>query len=736
MPKVSIFKNIADIYNPENVELQQYLEWTRDGKWKELVNKCRSILDKEERNAFKDTMPTTCLSGVFSKRSNDGLVTHSGYINIDLDHVENIEVIKRKLENDKHVYSVFKSVSGDGLRVLFSIEPMKHQLAFKSICQYIFEEYGEVCDPNNFISKPFLVSHDTELFFNFEEVVVFKKYIKETPIKNIPEYIHTANDFDSVVKQIVGRGVNICDNYNDWLRVGMAIADHFGIEGEYYFHEISRMSSKYRQAACSKQYSYCVRARGLEKARISTVYYLAKESGIKISTEQTKAIIRTTRNGKKAGLKPSQIIDNLKKHSSIEGADELVKNVFDSDEKYVEEDEQSILPQTEMFIENSYNLKMNEVTGYLEQNGVQLSPADLNSIFISAKKMVPKLDYQLLIRLLKSDFIETYNPFYKFFDSDGIPTELPAIPVKGQNDKFESPLIDNLARTIKNNNPAYTRTFLRKWIVSIISAMHKVHSPLLFCLLGAQNSGKTEWFRRLLPKELQMYYAESKLDKEKDDELLMTENILVMDDELGGKTKQDTLKLNNITSKQWFSLRRPYGDHNEKILRLAVLCGTSNYLGVLTDPTGNRRIIPIDVIDIDKELYNSIDKKDLFTEAYNLYRSGFDWRITKDDIPYLNEDQVKYETVVKEREIIQRYFAPNDVERMTSTDILIELDDLTRQKLNLNTIGRELTKLGFERKTTRIGNSTPKMWCVERINRGGSFGDFGQPKQGDLAAPF
>ena len=102
----------------------------------------------------------------------------------------------------------------------------------------------------------------------------------------------------------------------------------------------------------------------------------------------------------------------------------------------------------------------------------------------------------------------------------------------------------------------------------------------------------------------------------------MTENLIIMDDELGGKSKQDNMKLKNITSKQYFSLRRPYGDHNESILRLAVLCGTSNQLEILSDATGNRRIIPIEVLNINKVLYNSIDKKELFMEAFKLYKKG------------------------------------------------------------------------------------------------------------------
>jgi len=718
MSSISLFRNVASVTNPENFDIVEYLEKTRDGEWEDIVTQCRNIKDKEKRDAFKQKMPTATLSGLFDYRSDDKLVSHSGFISMDLDHVDNLNGMRDALQKDRYVFSVFMSTSGDGLRVIFKIESNKHREAFKALSQYIYENYGHPCDPNGInVSKPYVVSFDPYLYLNYNNVPVFKHYIKETVIKQMPSFLHTTEDFERVMQQITGRQINICESYDDWLKVGFALASELGEGGRSHFHTISQISAKYKHSVCEKQYTACLKARGVEKINISSFYYLAKINGLDIVSEKTKTVIRTTRNGKQAGLKKEQIVDNLEKFAGITGVEKLVEQIFDSPNKdaYTEE-EQSILHQLELFISNSYSLRMNDVTGFLEENNKQLSPSDLNTIFIAAKKLMPKLDYNLLVRLLKSDFIERYNPFFEFFESDGIPVRLPATPDKNEK-KYSSPLIDMLAQSIKNEDPVYTRYFLRKWMVSIISSAHKVHSPLLFCLLGAQNSGKTEFFRRLLPTELQSYYAESKLDKEKDDELLMCENLIVMDDELGGKSKSDAQKLKNITSKQYFSLRRPYGDHNEKILRLAVLCGTSNLKEVLNDTTGNRRIIPIEVTDIDKELYNSIDKKQLFMEAYRLYKEGFDWRINHKDISYLNKDQVKYEAIVKERELILKYFEIGDEDRLSSTEILVEIEKLTQQRLSINTMGRELENLGFEKKSTRIGQTSAKKWCVKRINR-------------------
>lgn len=718
MPAISIFKNVGLVKHPKNLDLIDFLEKIRDGEWEDLVTACRVIPNKEDRDAFKRTMPTATLSGTFTERRDSDLIQHSSVLAIDLDHVENIQVVKRILERDHYVFAVFFSASGTGLRVLFRIEPPKHREAFAAISKYLFDKYEITSDPNGVnLSKPYIVSFDPHLFMRetLEDTKLFKSYLKETPIKPIQDFVHNDDDFSNVMRQITSKGCNICEDYNDWLKVGFAICEQFGENGRSYFHEVSKFSSKYNVRRTDKQYDYMLRGRGTTKANISTFYYLAKSNGIDITSERTKTIVRTTKTGKKAGLKPKQIIDNLEKFSDITGADEIVNSIFEA-VSTTETESDGVLEQLEMFIQNNYNLQMNEVTGYLEQEGKQLDQSELNSIFIAAKKVIPTIDYNLLMRLLKSEFIHKYNPFFKFFGSDGIPVVLPPIPDPIEN-YYPSPLIDQLAQTIKNDNPAFTLFFVKKWIVSIVSAAHKVHSPLLLCLLGGQNTGKTEWFRRLLPKELQAYYAESKLDKEKDDELLMTENLIIMDDELGGKSKQDNQKLKNLTSKQYFSLRRPYGDHNEKILRLAVLCGTSNFKEVLSDATGNRRIIPVEVTDIDKHLYNSIDKRELFLEAFQLYKAGFDWRINHGDIIYLNKNQDRYQQTVIERELIGRFYEvveSDEWDRMTTSEIKVEIELHTHQRLSLPVLGRELEFLGFHRKSIRDGETSIKRWLVKK----------------------
>lgn len=723
--KFSLFKNIGTARNPEYFDPISYLEMIRDGEWYKLVTELRNIQDIEERKEFKDNMPTCCMSGEFSYRADNKLVTHSGILALDFDHVDNIAYIKQQLAKDKYVFSVYLSAGGDGLRLLLKIVPEKHKEAFKGACEYFWRNYEIAADINGSnVSKPYIVSFDPLVYINYGAVSEFNKYIKAPELRDVPDFIHTKEDFASIVKQIVASAINICESYEDYMKVGFAISESMGESGREYFYLVSQFSNKFNEQKAKKEYDGFLKSRGTNgKIHISSFYYLAKINGINIITEKSKKVIRTTRNAKKAGLNVESIIKNLKENQNIEGVEDLVNKVFHSPEKdQFTDDSTSIIEQFELFASDNYELRTNEISGYIEDNGTIMSDSDLNTMFCNAKRLISKLEYPLMKRILKSDFVPTYNPFFEFLDSDGIPVITPHT-TKAQEKKFDSPILDELASCIDNDDPAYTNYFLRKWMVGIVSSMHKVHSPLILALLGPQLSGKTEFIRRLLPIEISSkYYAEDKFDKEKDSELLMCENILMLDDEHGSRTARDAAKLKSLTSKQFFYIRRPYGDHNEKILRIAVLAFTANRLDVLNDSTGNRRILPIFVRDIDKEKFNSINKRDLLLECFKLYKKGFDWQVRYDDLKLLNKDEERYSATVKERQLLEKYFMPYKGEgavTLTTTEILVEIELMTKQKISMNVLGSELIRCGYEKKSVRNNKygDCQKKWQVARINR-------------------
>lgn len=89
----------------------------------------------------------------------------------------------------------------------------------------------------------------------------------------------TADRVESLIAQLKASGTDITATYEDWLKVGFALAGEFGESGRSYFHAISSLYSGYDQAESDTKYTECLKS---EKGRtdISTLFYLAKQQGV------------------------------------------------------------------------------------------------------------------------------------------------------------------------------------------------------------------------------------------------------------------------------------------------------------------------------------------------------------------------------------------------------------------------------------------------------------------------
>ena len=86
---------------------------------------------------------------------------------------------------------------------------------------------------------------------------------------------------EALISQLQAAHADITSGYNEWLKVGFAIAAEFGESGRRYFHDISALYSGYDQAECDKKYDECLKT---DKGRtgISTIFYLAEQQGVKL----------------------------------------------------------------------------------------------------------------------------------------------------------------------------------------------------------------------------------------------------------------------------------------------------------------------------------------------------------------------------------------------------------------------------------------------------------------------
>jgi predicted P-loop ATPase len=705
--KISFYNNIKEVKSKQTIDITDFLYHVKHGKWQSISEKVAIIQDHNKRREKKaEIAPYVTISGYFeNERAADKLSLHSNFIGMDIDDIpEELENIKHLLKNDPYVYAIFNSISGNGICVLFRIDGSRHIDAFYSIGDYLLKNYQLIIDQSGKdVSRARYVSYDPDLHIN-DKAPIFKKYLpkpKKQVQKTKLKTIFVETEFDDIIKQMVDKSVNCVESYHEWLEIAFALSDQFGENGREYFHQLSSISGKYDRDICNKQFTNCLKhtSKG-NKITIKTIYYHAKKAGININSQKVKKIAAITSSQKKAGLSAAQIAENLEKHEGISKheADDIINQAFQADTNFQSED--NIVDQVRAYLRHTYNLKRNLITRKIENNGKIMDEIELNTMFLDCKNIFGQLTSEIFMKIVFSNNTPSYNPLLDWFDNNtGNP--------EGVIDEFFSCF----------DTEDDIKYYGKKWLVGVISAIHGIHSPLMLILAGeVQGTGKTEAFRRMLPKELLPYYAESKLDAGKDDEILMCQKLIIMDDEMGGKSKKEKTRLKELTSKQTFTLREPYGRMNVDLDRLAVLCGTTNDLKILNDPTGNRRLIPIQINLIDHKRYNAVDKKLLFIEAYNLWQSGFEWKLTSEDVKRMDVQNEKFEDHPLEYELIIKYFElPNQYNyiELTATEIKIHIENQSNQKIqSVNMLGRQLKKIGFECTIKKINNSVHQVYKV------------------------
>ncbi len=718
---ISFFPKIFAREPERETSIIEFLNSVKHGTFKHLIDPINNETDKKKRKKLKEnTLPYVTISGTFPEvRNKDGLNKHSGFICLDIDDSADIAKDWENITSDKHTYGAFKSASGLGIAVIVKINPKKHLESFLALEKYYLENFQIILDKScKDVTRPRFVSNDPNAHIN-EKADTFKDYLKKKDVvKKLPQIITGKKDIDYIIEQVRDRRVDITrSSYAIWLEIGFAIASEYGEMGRDYYHAISYYSEKYNADVCNKQYNHCIKSQG-SGVQLSTLFYYAKQANLDLVSPETKHVVAVAKMGKRGSRKRDDVIKLLEEVDQMdpEQTKEIVNKVYDSKVDLRLTEELSELEQIELFIKNNYNLKRNVVTQYVENNGEEVDTVFVNSVWLQAKRLVhQKVAYDLIDKLIGSDFTPNYNPLQDWFTANE------HIKPTGEIDKLCSVIDTDTG--IDDLNPSYKHIFIRKWLVGIVAAAFGDHSPLVLVLCGGQGTGKTEFFRRLLPEGLSKYYAESKLDAEKDDAILMTKKLLICDDEMGGKSKQDAKKIKELTSKDYFTLREPYGRKNVTLKRLAVLCGTTNDDAVLNDPTGNRRIIPINVKTLNHGLYNSIDKVALFMEVYHLWKDGLNHHLTRDEVQLLNRNTMAFETINRERELITQYFKTPEfmvpgsgevVQYMTATQIQTHIEKQIPggAKINQWKMSQELKALGFQQKVKKVAGKSQRCYCI------------------------
>jgi hypothetical protein len=160
---VTYFKGLRSTKPDSNRELSTILEDIQTGKWKAVVERCRTDLSK------KNLLPCFTPTGIFNHRSIKGLEEYNGIVCLDIDHVEDPEALKKEAAKISWVHAAFITPSGKGLKVIVktsaTVENYKEveetvQAAFRDETNFVRDNH---CKD---IARIQFVSYDPDLYYN------------------------------------------------------------------------------------------------------------------------------------------------------------------------------------------------------------------------------------------------------------------------------------------------------------------------------------------------------------------------------------------------------------------------------------------------------------------------------------------------------------------------------------------------------------------------------------------
>ena len=359
------------------------------------------------------------------------------------------------------------------------------------------------------------------------------------------------------------------------------------------------------------------------------------------------------------------------------------------------------------FLDGHISLRFNEITSRVEYE----IPADntdahrfmpvndriVNSLW-SQMSTITRVNIQDMYRVIESDYVPVFNPFKEYLNNLSKP---------GEQD-----YIRELAQTVRvkggEQEQKLWHLYLKKWLVGMVASWisEDVVNNVILVLIGEQGAYKTTWFNYLLPPPLKQYfYTKTNANRmSKDDILTLAQYALVCCEELDTMRPAELNQLKAAVTMPSIDERAAYAHYHEHRKHIASFCGTGNNTQFLSDPTGNRRWLPFEVDSILSPRDHPFHYEGIYAQALSLYTSGFQYWFTKEEIQELNRHNKQFETPHLEHELVDLYFRrPIDSELGEFISVARALQMISNgisQKLSAVNVGRAFSDLGFKRVRT------------------------------------
>lgn len=711
---------------PYDTDFYTEMNRIKDGYYKEIAKKYRSITDKEQRYQYKiNELPSITISAVCKNwRNLENVVNHSGLLNLDIDkksneHIEDWGQLRDQIFGMRGVVASFLSVSGQGVTFVVKVHPEQHKDSFFSIVDGMKQHMGINVDPGlHDIVRLRFVSDDpgAKIRYNFNEIPFSEP--SEQYLQSKKSYGH-----EQTVLEPIGDADSEY-NFNEAVKKAESIYQF--VDGSKWSFLISVAGSCNVMGMSLKFCQDCVLNKFRSKTNISTERLLSPVNGvyklykhqhgsfdIELKAEKLTNRVRNhliyewLHNGKKPtndDLIP--ICETF--HVNRDRLEIIIERTFGEYSAEFGYNEFPKVRKVEIWLSKRWSFKFNSVTAQPEATElgrselITVNPDELYRQLSLARFKFPITDVKSLI---KSDFIKRYDPIKEYFES-----------LTWDGKDYISELANYI--TTDNDKEFWPKQFRKSLIRSIQCGLGIKENRIVMVLYGEkQETGKSTYIRFLSPWGQSKYFTESPIigGNQKDTEIRFSENFIYNIEELAGLSRIDINKLKADISKQSIKERRSYAAFETSAPRRCNFWASTNQKEFLHDDENTRWLV-FNVNSISWAYKTEIDINKVWGQAWHLYKQGESGELDTEDRAIREHLNQSYRYKRSEEELLPRYFEfkePGIGQFMSCTEIAIYLNGKSPHlKINSNNIGKTISSLyGIDSCVAKIkGKSVRGYW--------------------------
>lgn len=361
----------------------------------------------------------------------------------------------------------------------------------------------------------------------------------------------------------------------------------------------------------------------------------------------------------------------------------------------------------EQFLDATYDFRFNRLTEETEYRKRNVSSAcfcpvgqrELNSFCIEARKRGIDCWDRDISRYIYSGNIAEYHPFRLYMDE---------LPEWDGADR-----VDDLAGRVSGSR-LWLKSFHR-WLLGVAAQWMEVdslHANSVSPVLVSRTQGKQKstFCKMLLPRELQRYYTDSfELSTQSGAERKLTEFGLINMDEFDKFTPRKMALLKNLMQVVHPCIRKAHQKNYRSLPRVASFIATSNQKELLTDPTGSRRFLCVEVED--KIDCSPLDYRQLYAQLKAELQAGERYWFTSEEEAEIMASNDSFYRHPIEEDVFRSCFRPagygENALSLTAAEIfqrLKKFNPAAMRSVSAGNFGKLLSSLGIERKHTQYGN--------------------------------